>query len=197
MGETDKTDKNDKKFLSKFLIVFIMVVALIVIVWFFLNNGTETKTSSSITNSEVSLLRCTFGDTENAFFTSRTSLNHEHEIKVMARDNVMSEMTYNYNATYNSERAAEDDDARMHADYNFYMGDNNTDPESLNPVFSPVKQKDKITLHLKMEKLNAVTGKLFFLSSEDISDIRTKKNFEIGDLEKLYKSKGFSCEYTQ
>lgn len=194
MGETEK---QGKRFLMKYVLFFVVIAIAALIIWLILNNGKEVKTSTSVSNIDTSLLNCTYTQEENAFFVSRTSIRHEHLIKAMAKGDTISEMVYNYDATYNSEKVAEDEDAKMHADYNFYMRDNNIDAESLNPVFSPVKEKDKITLYLKMEKLNAVTGKLFFLSPEEISDIRTKKDFSIHDLERIYKSKGFSCEYVE
>ncbi|MBR2831091.1 hypothetical protein IKE83_01910, partial [Candidatus Saccharibacteria bacterium] len=127
---------------------------------------------------------------DEPFFKSDTAQRYTHEIRATFKGDKLDDISYVYEATYNSPEAVESANAALHADYNTYMGENNQNQGMLEPIFANLKSKLKVSLYGNRSKLNDVTVKFFFLEPAEVQEMG--KN-DMDKLEKLYKEKGFSC----
>ena len=177
---------NAMKWVAIVILVLLSLVILFIIFW-----KREEHTSNDERIISVKLLECSGSGIEDAFFVSDTVQRYTHEIRATFKEEKLDDISYIYNGTYNSPEAVESSASRLHADYNIYMGKNNENPESLNPMFSNLKSKLKITLYSNKTGINPVTATLFFLDPDNLDSIR---NYNINNLGGMYKEKGFVCE---
>lgn len=172
-------------------VVLMVIVAVVVLVIWFLTSGSETRISTEYSYGDLGSLQCTSENPSDAFFVSKNVQKFTHEIKVMFTENYIKEISYRYEGTYNSESVAETAAAEMHADYNIYMGNNGINQEGLNPVFMTDKTKARVSLYAESSKLNGTVARLFFISGDEFGKL---SDYSRDDLKKMYVSKGFSCQ---
>ncbi|MBP5647698.1 hypothetical protein J6X04_00165 [Candidatus Saccharibacteria bacterium] len=178
----------------RFIVIALVLVAIAIFFWMLIN-GKETRISSEKENVPVSVLYCTSGNIEGAFFTSETVNTTKNEIKVMFEDDKLNNIFYAYNGTYRSTEVAREDETRLHAKYNLYMGDNNISQESLSPAYSVVNSKLHLTLYVDdYDKINSVTSVFFFINEDKIEDY---EKYSIDEMKTFYKNKGFKCEINE
>ncbi|MBR3180079.1 hypothetical protein IKF57_00900 [Candidatus Saccharibacteria bacterium] len=185
----DKDNKKKSRMGSFIIIGAIGLIAVILII--ILSQGKETYTSNGGQTVQVNSLTCSGSNIDGALFVSDTAQRYTHEIKATVSSNKLREISYKFNATYNSREAVEDAKAVLMAKYNIYMDENGLVPEILNPVFSPLNSKLQVTLFAKREKIDRVTARIFFLTEDDIEKI---DKMNLADWERSYEKKGFSCQ---
>ena len=173
----------------KFGFVIAIGAVLAVILILYLSAGKEIRTSSFDTDSVVEFLDCETTSIDNAFFASDIAINSHHEIKVTFSNNDPDKISYSYFGEFLSDDIAETENAKMHANYNKYMGAT-VDPNVLTPTFSRVNNTVTVNLYSKIKDLSSVVGVFFFLNPEDAVNL---KNYSYDKLVSLYNLRGFSC----
>lgn len=174
------------------LVMAIGVVALVAFLVFciFALKGEETYTSNSDADYTIGFLDCRASDVIDPFFVSDAAMDFYHEIKITFSNNNPDKIFYNYFGKFSSYESAETENARLHADYNKYMG-KRVDPNVLTPNFSRVDNTVSVNLYSAIENLSSITGKFFFLDSEDMTNLG---RYSRDDFTLLYEVKGFSCK---
>lgn len=170
-------------------VVVVAVILLSILLW---PKGSYVSDGGRVT--KVIALDCKATYLEDAFFKSEVAQRSTHEIRAIFKDNKFADISYIFEATYNSSEAVESENARLHADYNIYMSENGQSQELLEPSFANIKSKLKITLYGNKKRLNSVTAKLFFLDIEGAQNI---DKYSVDELEKVYKKKSFSCSRSE
>ena len=183
-------DKDKKKSALIRAVAFALIIALIAIIILLLTNKRETIITQETQDSDATLLKCEITHLEDAFFKHDTVQNTKHEIDISLLDDKISKMTYDYTGTYNSEKAAIDAEAWLHADYNKYMSQAGLSPESYNPVFNAVKTKVRISLYAELKKMNKVIGKIFSLGEDEVKHLG---DYGASEMKKIYEKKGYTC----
>ena len=179
---------------NKILTLVLIGVGLIALAIFIaiLVNGSETRTSEPQESNSISAVHCTAGGIEDAFFYSDKVNTIENEIKVTYNNDKIDKMYYSYNGTYRSSDVVHEDEVRLHAKYNTYMGENGQKIEDLNPAYDEMNNKLHIGFYTdNFDKINEATSVFFFINKDDISKV---KKYSIEEMKKYYESKGFSCE---
>lgn len=192
MEEKKKSKNNNNKIV---IAVALCLIALIAAILSILFSRKETRTTADTTESSVGALYCDSMDPEDPFFTAANVIRASHQLKIIFADSKPDKLTYNYYGTFNAEGVADTARSVLHADYNNYLGANGVDQEILHPTFDYDGSKVKVNLFAEIgSDLNVVTAKLFFLSHEDVNNIKKYTN---EDLTKIYESKGFSCTFKE
>ena len=173
-------------------VVLALILLVVVIFILFLLNGSETRTSEPTEKDEVSALHCKAGRIEEGFFVSDTANTSNNEIKITYSGNKLDKMYYSFKGVYRSDEVANEDEYRMHAKYNIYMGENNIEQESLSPNYSVVDSKFQLSLYVdSYDKINNVTAVFFFIDKEDIPKFNT---YSLDTLKSYYEKQDFECE---
>ena len=179
---------------NKILTMVLIGVGLIALAIFIaiFANGSETRTSESYENNSISAVHCTAKGIEDAFFYSDKVNTIKNEIKVTYNNDKIDKMYYSYNGTYRSSDVVHEDEVRLHAKYNTYMGENGQKIEDLNPAYDETNNKLHIGLYAdSYDKINEATSVFFFINKDDINNV---KKYSMDNMKKYYESKSFSCE---
>lgn len=187
MSEQKKREQNDV--IKAVVFASIVIIIVLAIIWVFTNKS-EVRTSTTISSAGYSALDCSSNDPSDPFFSSSSAQHSSHNIKILFIDNLIKEISYGYEGTYN-ESNLEVVEAKFHANYNIYMGSNGLNPESLNPVFSLYKSKVLVSIYAEPKKLNSAVARLFFISEDEYGVIG---DYGLDDYKKMYESKGFACK---
>ena len=177
------------------IINLVMAIGAIVLVAFLVfcilaTKGKETYTSNSGADYAIGFLDCKANNAVEPFFTSDVATSSYHEIKITFSDKGPDKIFYNYFGEFPSYESAETENARLHADYNKYMG-KRVDPNILTPNFSRVDNTVSINLYSTIKDLSSITGKIFFL---DLGNTVNLNEYSSDDFTSFYESKGFSCK---
>ena len=188
------SESNRKKQQALYIGVIICILVAVAAILCLLFTGKETRTSDSRNVYSTDMLSCKSTEPEGAFFVAENAVDNKHEIKVTYENEKPAKISYTLTGNQDTEKAAEQAIASLHAKYNKYMAQYSLDPEALEPIFSDVKEAFKISLIADVDKINTATGALFFLDSTETLKLKNHAN---GDLEKIYETKGFSCEFSK
>lgn len=189
MSEKDKKNKKKSVFIGAAILA--LIVLLIALVIWFLTYKKESYTSTDMQDSNYEALECESMEPSEPFFAFETAQRSKHDVKILFLNSNVKEMSYKYEGTFNSDTSAENAEARMHADYNKYMGANGVNAEILNPVFSVNKSKLYISLYAEAKKVNKTVAKMFFVKDEEFDKIG---DFNVKTFKKFYEDKGFACK---
>lgn len=122
------------------------------------------------------------------FFESTGATETEHEIKLAYRNQMVETISYSYETEYTTPEAAKEAEAKLHAQYNKYLGEHAND---LEPVFSLVEDDLTVRLYGETNDLTMGQAKLFFISQEDFE---AYEDYDVDDMVKVLEGRGFSCE---
>lgn len=189
---TETKEKNGHKKPIAEAVVIITIVVFIVLIILLLTHKKEAHIIDEHKDDDVVALVCTLDENiDSTFFNSETATSVKHVVKATYNNGSIDKMSYEYKGDYESKDAAEHDDAVLHANYNYYMGERGEKSESLTPVFQVVDNKLTIKLYLDRYKdINSTTGRLFYIGS-GLEDIIGRNSVE--DTEKYFERKSFSC----
>lgn len=177
---------------TKFIPIIIVIILLLLGVFtisFFLSDTSRTQTTVKTESETVSMLKCTSKIVENPFFQAKAATTAEHEVKISFKDDVISKISYTYQGKFSSTEIAKESSAKMHADYNTYMG---KDSEKLSPHFNNIDSEVSIALYSEMTHIDSKNAKLFFLNDEMLSKLTKLDQKSLRD---YYANKGFTCKY--
>lgn len=170
-------------------IVFISVVVLVIVGCSQLFQERREVTSTGDVGSTLRAVVCTAAEPDSPFFTAEGATEGEHKIKITYKGEVAGELFYTYDSNYETEAAAEAAEARMHADYNIYMGEY---ASKFVTTFGVTGTGVKVTALAETEEIGADTGKIFFITQDDYA----RKNLgKVDDLVEILTGRGFQCEY--
>ena len=183
---------SDKKKMSAVIAVIIgLIVGVLTIAIWLLTYKQESYISTDIELGNHGTLECTSSSPVGPFFAFETQREAEHIIRVLFTGEKIKELSYRYDGKFNSDNAAVNAEAWMHADYNKYMSANGVNQELLNPVFMVNGDKLTISLYAEVKKLGSAVASLFFISSDKYKDI---KDYSMSDYNEMYRSRGFTCQ---
>ena len=184
--------KNNKKWIRIILLALLVVVIVVIVVLLFRTN--ETYTSDGGTSEKIDSLTCTASELEDPFFKPENDGELEHMIKATFKGGKLDKLSYSLEGKFSSDETAEYVEADLHADYNIYMGKNNLSQSMLNPSFSAVENRVKVSLLTDAKNLTNNTIVFFFLNMDEFQTVR---RYSMRDLAKLYENKGFSCIFSK
>lgn len=182
-------NKQEKKAIVGAILFGLVVVFIGVITWL-LTHKTEIYTSEGSIDTDASSLDCVASHPTDAFFVSSVAQSFEHRLKLIFKGEVVSDISYVFEGTYNSDSIAETAMAEMHAQYNKYMGKYGVSAENYNPVFTSVKAKANISIYVERAKLNNVIARIIFISDDEFRKI---DEYKPEDFKKNYENRGFYC----
>lgn len=168
------------------LFVFVSVIILVVILLhgnnvYILNDNKTTATKS---------LHCDAESVPQPFF-NYVGVDTRHDVKYIfdSEENV-DKVSYTYKNVFASNEIATHAEAKLHTDYNLYMGKTDVYQEDLSPTF--VINNNKLTINLFMDRntFTQDTAIFVFLTREDFENIY---KYKIYDVKKMYENKNFSC----
>lgn len=172
-------------------IIGLVVIVIFILVCWLLFRGEETYITEPTNDAKITAIECTSSSPESPFFTDVDASSTKHTVKITFTSNKPAKFSYNYDANFSSESAAEHAHAVFHAKYNKYMASVSLNPDSLTPSFTSGGVTAKITLMTNVEKLNNDNLLFFFLDMDDYQRIRSYNEKEFAG---IYNKKGFSCE---
>ena len=128
MSKEKRDDRYKFKNIAAYLAIALILLAGICIVLIFLNNGSETTRILEEQIVETSSISCTVKDQEDAFFKPKDAEDYSHEVKVVLENDKLARISYELEASYESEKAAENDNAAMDYNYGTYVSERGGDP---------------------------------------------------------------------
>ncbi len=152
----------------------------------FITKETKTFTGTGVTTTNVMV--CEAEQPAEAFFAPTGAMDVQHTVKMTYYDKDVTEIAYEYEADFGSPDAANAAEARVHADYNIFMGKYADD---FSAQFMPMGDELKITVFAKAENLGSETSRVFFISPEDFASLET---YKVDDMVNIFRRKGFACE---
>ncbi len=170
-------------------VVCLSVAALVLFGLWSLFKTKETKIIETGGNTRTNALVCDAKNPQDAFFVLEGARDVDHEIKVTYTSEYGEEISYTYDADFGSPEAVKDAEARVHADYNIFMGKNGSD---FSDQFMTMGDELKISIYAKIENLGTETSRVFFVLPEEYASL---DGYKVTDLAKFYQKKGFSCEF--
>lgn len=182
--------KQEHSYISWIFIGAALLIIVAFLVWIF-TNGKETRVSQEQTYSSITSLNCTAPSQEKSFFSSDSATDIKHNLKIVLQDDKIDSISYSYDATFNSDKEAENATAVLHGKYNMYMDEQGANRESYNPVFAQDKTRLKISIYAENKKLVSAMAPILFMTNDEFANI---KNYNTEDFEKIYDGKGFTCE---
>ena len=173
------------------IIVIVAVAVLVVLLLSTLFQNREQRVTDTSVNTSVStgVLDCTASSPEGALFVAENPREVEHEIKVSYQGTKADKFFYTYEAEFTDAAGADDAEARIHSDYNLYMGSYMDDFDN---SFAANGDEMKAQVFAAASDLGSYTARVFLMSPEEFEQFDGK--YEIADLEKFYEGKGFRCE---
>lgn len=184
-----QTKKGARRF--KWLWWVLIIIAIIVILWLLLR-GRTSYTTTGDRRTKVTFLSCESSSVEDPFFVSPYAKTFTHEVKATFSSDDLADITYAYDATYESTAIAETANSRMHGDYNIYMGEHDLPQESLIPNFATGSSTVHISLFAEKSQLNGVTDVLFFLATDDF---RADPDYSLSGIRQTLEDQKFTCTY--
>ena len=188
---------NRKHYTTKqktFRIIFILVfIVLIISLIFILLTPKETYVHGDGDAQMVftDILQCKSSNPDVSFFTYDAEKS-EHTIKIIFKDNKINKINYTFDGNFSSDKKAETTLSQMHAEYNTYMGGTSIYQENLTPTFSLLGSEIIINLFIDEKYFVPSTAKIVFLDGNEY--VRARDG-NIDEIEEIYKSKGFLCDY--
>lgn len=159
-----------------------------------LPGGKEIHTSEGDEHAATTLLYCSAGNLQNAFFMENDATSAKHELRILFSDNEIEDISYVYKGEFDSEEMAGQRFAAMRSKYNIYMTKTSIGQEALTPVFVVIEKSVNINLFFDKGTFVAEMMPLVFLNQEDYEDVI---GLPVDGVKSLYETLGFSCNINQ
>lgn len=192
--EYGNTSKHKKRFGVVEFTALILIIAIVVILLLTLTGNSASYTSDVIKENSISILDCKSENPNEKFFSHNAESAVIHEIKITFDDNTIDKLTYTYTGRYATNSEAKDALSWMQGDYNKYMGTTSVYQEDLTPTFSAIGTEAIINLYFNANTFNSETARFVFL---DDGEYTAAINMSAKNIEKIYREKGFSCEFNK
>lgn len=190
----DEKSNHKKRFGVVEFTALILIIVIVVILLLFLTGKSESYTSNTTRENSISILDCKSEKPNEKFFSHNAESTATHEIKIIFDNNAIDKLTYTYIGRYVTNTEAKDAISWMQGDYNKYMGTTSVYQEDLTPTFSVIGTEAIINLYFNTNTFNSETARFVFL---DDGEYTAAKNMSAKNIEKIYREKGFSCEFNK
>ena len=184
-------EKTKSQKVGSWIALGIVVVAVLVLVGLgvsLLFQDKDAQVTSHEAAPSLNAVICEATSPTEPFFEPTGASETDHEIKLAYRNQMVETIAYSFETEYATPEAAKEAEARLHAQYNLYLGEHAND---LNPTFSLVEDDLKVRLYAETDDLTMGQAKLFFISEEDFE---AYDDYNVDDMVKVLEGRGFSCE---
>ena len=105
------------------IILFLVILGIVIgLLWWLLRPHTTTE--SDVTESaKITSMTCTGGNVVNEVFDTSSATAVSYTLNLLFSDGILTQLTYQYEGTYESEEAAAAQLPYLHADYNLDLQD--------------------------------------------------------------------------
>lgn len=182
--KTKKKKKSKTDWLGSIGLTLILT-AVALLVWFFLNG--QTKVTGEPTGvTQNSSLTCKVSDVNYPIFTVDDASSKETEVKVLFNGDKMKSVSLTQTMYYNSLDEAKKSEAHNHAAMNVAFGNAGLAADAFEAHYTTQEDKMVMTLYAEAEEYNEVAAKYFRANG-------TSKRSSIDEFTKALNSQGLSC----
>lgn len=185
MEEKTKKWKLSDKTVLQSLGLCLLIIAVILIVIFFLNGSTtiyndggEIATTESIT--------CESSEVSYPFFAFDNSDRKQLKINVLLSNNKIDQLSLIYRLYYNSSSDINTSETLNHANMNKHFGISGLTADALGAKYSKLDDSLQLTLNSKAKEINEISAKYYLL--DEAANYYNKET-----ITKNYNSKGLDC----
>lgn len=185
----DGTNKTKKRIGSEVFVaagMFLVIVAVVLLLAFFLRGQTTVSGENPDVKSTISL-NCVSDDYKYDFFPYDNSDNKNLKIDIIFENEKVSSASLVYMLYYQDVESITESDAENHASMNINFSKDGLEADALNANFSKLSDGLKMSLYANIEDINDVTSKYFLLDYFD-------KGYTIKNIQRVYESKGLICK---
>lgn len=185
----DDTKKTKKRIGSEVFVaagMFLVIVAVVLLLAFFLRGQTTVSGENPDVKSTISL-NCVSNDYKYDFFPYDNSDNKNLKIDIIFENEKVSSASLVYMLYYQDVESITESDAENHASMNINFSKDGLEADALNANFSKLSDGLKMSLYANIEDINDVTSKYFLLDYFD-------NGYTIKNIQRVYESKGLICK---
>lgn len=185
----DDTNKTKKRIGSEVFVaagMFLVIVAVVLLLAFFLRGQTTVSGENPDVKSTISL-NCVSDDYRYDFSPYDNSDNKNLKIDIIFENEKVSSASLVYMLYYQNAENITESDAENHASMNINFSKDGLEADALNANFSKLSDGLKMSLYANIEDINDVTSKYFLLDYFD-------KGYTIKNIQRIYESKGLICK---
>lgn len=186
MDDTNKTKKRIGSEVFVAIGMFLVIVAVVLLLAFFLRGQTTVSGENPDVKSTISL-NCVSDDYKYDFFPYDNSDNKNLKIDIIFENEKVSSASLVYMLYYQNVESITESDAENHASMNINFSKDGLEADALNANFSKLSDGLKMSLYANIEDINDVTSKYFLLDYFD-------KGYTIKNIQRIYESKGLICK---
>lgn len=186
MDDTNKTKKHIGSEVFVAIGMFLVIVAVVLLLAFFLRGQTTVSGENPDVKSTISL-NCVSNDYKYDFFPYDNSDNKNLKIDIIFENEKVSSASLVYMLYYQNAENITESDAENHASMNINFSKDGLEADALNANFSKLSDGLKMSLYANIEDINDVTSKYFLLDYFD-------KGYTIKNIQRIYESKGLICK---
>lgn len=186
MDDTNKTKKRIGSEVFVAIGMFLVIVAVVLLLAFFLRGQTTVSGENPDVKSTISL-NCVSDDYKYDFFPYDNSDNKNLKIDIIFENEKVSSASLVYMLYYQNAENITESDAENHASMNINFSKDGLEADALNANFSKLSDGLKMSLYANIEDINDVTSKYFLLDYFD-------KGYTIKNIQRIYESKGLICK---
>ena len=186
MDDTNKTKKRIGSEVFVAIGMFLVIVAVVLLLAFFLRGQTTVSGENPDVKSTISL-NCVSDDYKYDFFPYDNSDNKNLKIDIIFENEKVSSASLVYMLYYQNAENITESDAENHASMNINFSKDGLEADALNANFSKLSDGLKMSLYANIEDINDVTSKYFLLDYFD-------KGYTIKNIQRVYESKGLICK---
>lgn len=186
MDDTNKTKKHIGSEVFVAIGMFLVIVAVVLLLAFFLRGQTTVSGENPDVKSTISL-NCVSDDYKYDFFPYDNSDNKNLKIDIIFENEKVSSASLVYMLYYQNAENITESDAENHASMNINFSKDGLEADALNANFSKLSDGLKMSLYANIEDINDVTSKYFLLDYFD-------KGYTIKNIQRVYESKGLVCK---
>lgn len=181
--------KNNKSLIIRGISLILVICFIGIVIWL-LTYSRETTTITNHDNSVSSSLECNSSHPVEPFFHSSNSTKAKHVIRLLFKNDVLNEMSYDYDASFETEDDATYAEAVLHAKYNQYMGEHRLYKDDYSPSFNVIENKVRMSIYADGKKITKSVLPLFYIPDENFEELNDLKP---KDLKNIYAKQGFTC----
>lgn len=186
MDDTNKTKKHIGSEVFVAIGMFLVIVAVVLLLAFFLRGQTTVSGENPDVKSTISL-NCVSDNYRYDFFPYDNSDNKNLKIDIIFENEKVSSASLVYMLYYQDVESITESDAENHASMNINFSKDGLEADALNANFSKLSDGLKMSLYANIEDINDVTSKYFLLDYFD-------KGYTIKNIQRIYESKGLICK---
>lgn len=183
--EKKKTKKKSKTDWLGSIGLTLILTAVALMIWFFLNGETTVEGGfpGSLSNSSLS---CQVANKKYPVFTADNSTRKKTEVKVLFSNDGMESISLIQTMYYPNIEESHTSKIINHSDMNMSFGKAGLSADAFNATYSEQSDKMVMTLYATKSEYNEIAAKYFLVNG-------TNKKSTINDFTEVLNSEGFNC----